>query len=462
MFKKCLSVLLSICFILTAVVVSALTVGADSMGTKSSGDYLYELNYDGTAVILLYTGPGGDVTVPSAIDGHKVTCIGGSAFSEYMEDEHPLTGITIPDTVVEIGLMAFCGCSNLSKVNIPSSVRMIDWEAFSETAWIEAQPDGPVYINDVLYTYKGDCPASFAIKEGTVSISSCAFCDQKELASVTIPEGVESIGDCAFLNCTGLKSVTIPKSVTFIDYEAFGYYEDEESNFGDLPIDISIEDLEKLLENINIEEIIEKVKSFSEEEIAKLLEALNGLDIQAKLDALTKLGLTDILGSVVGMDADKISEVFDMLGIGKYLAYVSGMFDGYGFDDDDKIDEYDENVELYEEWHDLKVEGFTICGYSGSEAERYADENGFEFVSLGDQVRPVGGKTICGDSDGDGSVTIVDATCIQRHLASLPTEYYSEKASDADGDGFVTIMDATAIQRHLAFLPTNEGIGKEI
>ena len=64
-----------------------------------------------------------------------------------------------------------------------------------------------------------------------------------------------------------------------------------------------------------------------------------------------------------------------------------------------------------------------------------------------------------GDADGDGEVTILDATFIQRYLASLPTESFDEKAADADEDKEITILDATAIQRHLAGLPTNERIG---
>ena len=74
----------------------------------------------------------------------------------------------------------------------------------------------------------------------------------------------------------------------------------------------------------------------------------------------------------------------------------------------------------------------------------------------------VGGSRnyILGDTDEDGEVTIIDATCIQRHLASIPTAIYNEKASDADEDGEVTIIDATSIQRMLAELPHNNNIGK--
>ncbi len=58
-------------------------------------------------------------------------------------------------------------------------------------------------------------------------------------------------------------------------------------------------------------------------------------------------------------------------------------------------------------------------------------------------------QTIIGDVDGDGEVTIIDVTCIQRHLVDIPVKAYNEAAADADGDGIVTIFDATLIQRLL-------------
>ena len=71
-------------------------------------------------------------------------------------------------------------------------------------------------------------------------------------------------------------------------------------------------------------------------------------------------------------------------------------------------------------------------------------------------------EIILGDADGDGAVSILDATAIQRTLAGLPAEAYNEAAADTDGDGEVTIFDATAIQRWLVNLPANENIGKPI
>ena len=62
-------------------------------------------------------------------------------------------------------------------------------------------------------------------------------------------------------------------------------------------------------------------------------------------------------------------------------------------------------------------------------------------------------ELVRGDTDGDGEVTILDATGIQRNLADLAhTGSYNEDCADYDCDGVVTILDATAIQRDLAGL----------
>jgi hypothetical protein len=63
-----------------------------------------------------------------------------------------------------------------------------------------------------------------------------------------------------------------------------------------------------------------------------------------------------------------------------------------------------------------------------------------------------------GDADGDGKVTIIDATRIQRYMAKLiPASQINLTVSDTDGDTKVTILDATRIQRVLAGLCDWEG-----
>ena len=134
-----------------------------------------------------------------------------------------LTSVTIPNSVTSIGYRAFYGCSGLTSVTIPNSVTSIGKEAFDGTAWFDNQSDGVIYINQMLYTYKGEMPAntSIVVRDGTTQICGSAFEGCSGLTSVTIPNSVTSIGGSAFRGCRGLTSVTIPNSVTSIGRSAF-------------------------------------------------------------------------------------------------------------------------------------------------------------------------------------------------------------------------------------------------
>ena len=60
-------------------------------------------------------------------------------------------------------------------------------------------------------------------------------------------------------------------------------------------------------------------------------------------------------------------------------------------------------------------------------------------------------RTLRGDSDRDGFVTIVDATYIQKWLAQIiPASDLNMANADADNNTIVDIVDATWIQKYLA------------
>ncbi len=89
--------------------------------------------------------------------------------------------ITIPEGVTAIGMeegigRVFENCSGLTKVNLPSSLKII----------------------------------------GTIAFDSCV-----SLQSIEIPDGVTFIGLGSFRNCTELNEITIPRSVTTIEHSAF-------------------------------------------------------------------------------------------------------------------------------------------------------------------------------------------------------------------------------------------------
>ena len=84
------------------------------------------------------------------------------------------------------------------------------------------------------------------------------------------------------------------------------------------------------------------------------------------------------------------------------------------------------------------------------------------FVLLLTSVIPAaaeGSGYICGDADGSGEVSILDATAIQRTLAGLSVPRFDERAADVDGSG-MDILDATKIQRYLAGFSDAAHIGE--
>ncbi len=80
------------------------------------------------------------------------------------------------------------------------------------------------------------------------------------------------------------------------------------------------------------------------------------------------------------------------------------------------------------------------------------------YEGLLDVLRTLDESVILGDTDGDGVITVLDATNIQRDIAQLESLFdnYTDRRgvrgrfSDYNNDGKTTIFDATAIQMKLA------------
>ena len=98
-----------------------------------------------------------------------------------------LTDISIPDSVVSLGIHIFSGCVNLSKVSLGQNIEII--ESF-------------MFRNCTSLT-------NITIPERVTKINNYAFGGCYILNNVIIPRNVETIGLGAFNDCAALTTMTI-------------------------------------------------------------------------------------------------------------------------------------------------------------------------------------------------------------------------------------------------------------
>lgn len=219
---------------------------------EQSGDFTYSVS-DGAVTITGYTGSGGNVTIPSEIEGKPVTSIGNRSFS-YCTN---LTSITLPDSVTSIGsyVFSYCSgltsiilstcvtsigdysfssCTRLASINIPNSVTSIGYAIFmgcDKLTSITVDENNQYYSShgSVLYNkaqteivcYPAGITGAYTLPNSITSIGDCAFYSCKELTTITIPNGLIRIGSNAFYECVGLTSIFIPDNVSEIGNYAF-------------------------------------------------------------------------------------------------------------------------------------------------------------------------------------------------------------------------------------------------
>ena len=168
-FKKTLAGIFAVVLVASSIPLVPYTEALDSISITASAaetedGFIYAANADGTVTITGYNGTGGDVVIPSTIDGSAVTAIGTKAF--YQCDG--INSITVPEGVLSIGTAqdefgVFEECS-MQSISLPSTLLYIWPYAFAST----------------------------------------------QLTEITFPDSVIRIGDAVFLGCTELKSITAP------------------------------------------------------------------------------------------------------------------------------------------------------------------------------------------------------------------------------------------------------------
>lgn len=145
-----------------------------------------------------------------------------------------LTEVTVPSSVTEIGEDAFYGCIDLTTVSLPDGITKITPQMFKGCENLEeiiVSKTNPLYAskNGVLFSKDTKtliaCPqgkvGEYSIPESVRIIGPGAFFNCSTLTEIKVPEGVVTIGFGAFEDCKKLKEITIPSGVKSIEAYTF-------------------------------------------------------------------------------------------------------------------------------------------------------------------------------------------------------------------------------------------------
>lgn len=403
-----------------------------SSGEESkSGNFYYYVDDDtNNATITQYLGNSKSLTIPSTIDGYKVTKVESLAKIENDDEviNTTLETLNIGNNVQIIGSYGVTNFAKLKTVNIKSSVRVVENFAF----------DG--------------CNA---------------------LTKINIDNGLKVVYGDGFSNIKNLKSISLPNSVSRVGANAFGYMYNDDTNKYSRVSGFTISgytgsNVEKYANNCNFtftslgtykksddvdylytlqddkvslitylgsggdvtvpEEIDGYVVAynttnevFSENQFRNSLDKLN-----SEFDYVTAIAfpsMWDCYGNISLDDTPKLSEITitnteynfdDEVSENKPFGY------SYVFDDDGVVTEF------------IKNDDFVIKGYYASTAQQYAEENDFAFVPIEtDNTIPV----VPTDSVTETTVnnTIEETSTVESNFTE-PSSFEVTTVSNNDND----------------------------
>ena len=337
------------------------------------------------------------------------------------------TSYVVPDGVLEIGMSAFHSCSKLTNVKLPDGVEIIDDFAFAFCYGLESiiVPDSVRYLGDAAFlfciklesvtlgngiAYIGNTVFSYSafynnesnwendglyigkyllnvsknvgevfwVKGGTEVIADCAFSSCEKLVSVMLPETITSIGETLFYECPLIENIVVNGNGGVYSSEYGVLYKGNSlavypQGKADVKFNIpagtdSICDY-AFLGNQNLKNVIlpDSVKAIGNGAFSGC-SALTSVTIGENVKSIGIYAFFNCLS----LKSIKLSDTTTEIGDSAF---------GYYYENDTF----------------KTVDGFTVYGNKGSEAERYANENGFKFA----QAAPVPTMSFPDVTDGD-------------------------------------------------------------
>ena len=184
--------------------------------TENNG-VIYRVSSDGNAEVCAYIGETTHVNIESSYRGYPVTRIGAEAFRGAS-----ISGITLPEGLLEIGERAFDECSFLRNIIIPETIKFIGNYAFKGCKWL-TKIEIPASVSRVGDgAFRGCSELTAVVFFGdTTALGNYVFDDCSKLVGIELPQGLFAIGEQLFCDCESLTYIKIPDSVTTVGKSVF-------------------------------------------------------------------------------------------------------------------------------------------------------------------------------------------------------------------------------------------------
>ncbi len=183
--------------LLLGAVLCAVLALACAEDVRTSGSWQYVPRADGSAELLNYAGPGGEIVIPDELDGRTITAV----------RKYPFLGVHEKFTVsvrrghpylATIDGVLF-GKTDWKLICCPSSLKLTEYRV----------PDGIERIGELAF-YANTSLRSVTLPEGLKSLDSTVFYMCNKLERINLPYSLNEIADNPFCYCRALTTVEIP------------------------------------------------------------------------------------------------------------------------------------------------------------------------------------------------------------------------------------------------------------
>ena len=402
-----------------------------------------------------------------------------------------LINVNIPDSVISMGNSVFRDCINLEKVTIPNSLKSIPDYTFYGCEYLTDViiPDNITIIGNYAF-YKCKNFADIAIPNSVTTIGSNSFAYCTNIKRIEMPDSVTKILGSAFYACNSIESVIISQEVSEIYYKTFyGCTNLKEIKISDsvkIIGESSFENCSSLI-NINMPSSLQKINQYAFSGCKNLkniffnndLPIISNYSFQGVVgNAYYPKGNSTWEDSVLGNYGGDITWIPYDLNVpinvsekAKSMALVSSqnISNAAGISTitaeyDNKMANADYIIAVVKDKNAedalssdnvLYIDQVTADenGVISKSIPIPSDTNSYDIVVYGPEK-----TTLKGDVNGDGKVSVVDATDIQKYIVQMISLNEEQlKAADVTGDGKIDIRDVTLIQKYLVeLIPTLE------